>query len=217
MNNENNGINKIAKNTYSSFSYQWNKFGNIYPEYITNWTDYTPRSINKKFFEGKVGLDIGCGFCRYTYAAASNNAEVIGCDLSEAVVAAFNNTKNYPNIHIVQADLYNLPFKNEFIDFIFSLGVLHHLPEPEKGFNSLADFLKKDKEIFIWCYDDNKHLKNIFYEILRKITTKINYKILSLLCLFFAVLIRIFFNYPVNIFKKLFSIRQLADLRKRIL
>ena len=48
-------------------------------------------------------------------------------DLSSAVEAAFELSKNYSNIHFFQASLFDLPFKKEF-DIIFSLGVLHHTP-----------------------------------------------------------------------------------------
>jgi len=34
---------------------------------------------------------------------------------------------------VVQADLHRPPFALESFDFIYSIGVLHHLPDPEAG------------------------------------------------------------------------------------
>jgi len=42
---------------------------------------------------------------------------------------------------VVQADIYKLPFPQIF-DYAFSVGVLHHLPDPRAGFKSLAEKVK---------------------------------------------------------------------------
>ena len=89
-------------------------------------------------FQGKVVLEGGCGKGRHTQLAANWGArEVIGVDLSDAVETAFAATRQLENAHIVQADIYHLPLARVF-DYAFSIGVLHHLPDPRAGFRSLA-------------------------------------------------------------------------------
>ena len=55
-------------------------------------------------------------------------------------------------MHVVQATLHHLPFALESFDFIYSIGVLHHLPDPEVALRNLLRFLKPGGEIQIYLY-----------------------------------------------------------------
>jgi SAM-dependent methyltransferase/uncharacterized protein YbaR (Trm112 family) len=193
----------VKKKTLKSFSFQWNTFGKVYKEYGQHWNNYLPNSIKNGFFNGKVGLDAGCGFGRHILQAATSGAEMVGLDLSEAVRAAHANTKHLKNVHIIQGDIYNHPFKKGVFDFIYSLGVLHHLPRPKEGFQSLAALLESGQEIFIWCYDDNKPKKNAFYEFLRKGTTKLDFHTLYIITLIMALGVKGFLNYPTKLLMRM--------------
>ena len=72
-------------------------------------------------------------------------------DLSDAVETAFAATRALENVHIVQADIYHLPFPRIF-DYAFSVGVLHHLPDPLRGFKSLASKVKQGGHLSAWVY-----------------------------------------------------------------
>ena len=61
-----------------------------------------------------------------------------------------------PNVHIVQADIFVLPFKKVF-DYAFSVGVLHHTPDPKKAFLSLAGKVKKGGAISAWIYGEENN------------------------------------------------------------
>lgn len=160
----------LKKKTAKSFAFEWTKFNKMFEAYRMNFLNYID-PINEKIFNNKVVLDAGCGVGRHTYWATKFGAkEIIGIDLSNAVEASYENTKEFPNVHIIQADIYNLPFKKIF-DYIFCIGVLHHLPEPEKGFQSLLKYLKTNGTISIWVYGKRNNFSNVyFYESLRKIT-----------------------------------------------
>ncbi len=100
--------------------------------------------------------------------------EVVGIDLSAAVETAFQATKNLPNAHIVQADIYKLPFKRAF-DYAFSVGVLHHTPDPKKSFVSLASKVKKGGAISAWIYgaENNEWITSYVNPIRTGFTSKI--------------------------------------------
>jgi SAM-dependent methyltransferase len=117
------------------------------------------------FFEGKLGLDIGCGAGRHALHASQRGAEIIAIDLSQAVDAAQHNNYENTRVHVIQADIYNLPVKTGIFDFIYSLGVLHHLPEPENGYQALIPFLKKGGALVVWLYAFS--FRKIALEILR--------------------------------------------------
>ncbi len=174
----------------------------MYDFWRDNFLDYIS-PLDEKFFSGKLGLDAGCGFGRHIYWAGKFGAEMVGIDLSEAVESAYKNTQELDNVHIVQASIYNLPFKEEIFDFCYSIGVIHHLPEPEKGFRELKKFVKKGGTISIWMYGKRKGFDHKVSVILRKITPKINHTLLYFVCVAIALFLRIFSHYPVKILNKL--------------
>jgi SAM-dependent methyltransferase len=104
------------------------------------------------FFRGKIGLDTGCGEGRHLYWAQQLGAEMVGLDLSEGVEVARNNTLQSSRCHVVQGDIYHLPFKAGVFDFAYSLGVLHHLPSPHDGFRQILPTIKQGGKIAIWVY-----------------------------------------------------------------
>jgi len=154
-------LNGRKKETMNRFGYEWSHFS----EY--NCDNFKPfiEPLPVDYFRGKIGLDIGCGAGRHAMQASQSGAEIIAIDLSQAVdVAQRNNTEN-KLVHIIQADIYNLPLKPRMFDFIYSLGVLHHLPEPENGYQALTAFLKEGGALFIWLYAFSP--RKIALEILR--------------------------------------------------
>src|ERR1044072_1594775 len=137
--------------TARSFGYEWHRFPEMYEEWERQFLDYMqPHAAD--FFPGKKILDAGCGNGRFAYYAAKYGAEVWAIDLGPAVEVARRNTEASGDIQVVQADLHNLPFALESFDFIYSLGVLHHLPDPEQAFRNLLRFLKPNGEIQIYLY-----------------------------------------------------------------
>ena len=96
---------------------------------------------------------------------------MISVDYSSAVFAAKENLNVFSNSLVIQADIYDLPFKNETFDFIICLGVLQHTPEVEVAFKSLIPFLKKKGKVCVDYYwnrfPTNLDLK-YFLEFLQK-------------------------------------------------
>lgn len=156
------------KLTMDRFGYEWKHFS----DYTCN--NFRPfiEPLPDNFFKGKLGLDVGCGAGRHARQASDLGAEVIGIDLSQAVDTARENNIHNKQVHIVQADIYNLPFKHETFHFIYSLGVLQHLPEAEKGYQALVPFLKREGALFIWVYAYAK--RKVALEVLRTISQRLS-------------------------------------------
>src|SRR5438477_5950704 len=70
--------------TRRSFGYQWTVFREMVIDFRENFFYYI-RPLDEKFFKGKLGLDMGCGFGRHIYNAAVFGAEMVGVDLSDAI------------------------------------------------------------------------------------------------------------------------------------
>jgi SAM-dependent methyltransferase len=141
----------VEQQTADAFGYEWTRYSELASRYRKQFLDWL-KPVDADFFRGKIVLEGGCGKGRHTALAAEFGArDVVSLDLSEAVEAAFANTRHLENAHIVQADLNHPPLKRAF-DYAFSIGVLHHLPDPERGFRTLVSRLKPGGAISAWVY-----------------------------------------------------------------
>ena len=161
--------------TASNFGWQWQHFtqrDERYEEQFLGWV----APVGRDFFKDKVVLEGGCGKGRHSRLAAEWGArDHIGVDLSAAVETAFAATRGLPNAHVVQADIYHLPFKRVF-DYAFSVGVLHHLPDPAGGFRSLASKVKTGGHLSAWVYgaENNRWITRFVDPLRERFTSRLN-------------------------------------------
>jgi len=165
--------------TAENFGWQWQHFTHrdeLYADQFLGWI----APVVPGFFQDKIVLEGGCGKGRHTSLAASWGArDVIGVDLSAAVETAFAATRELENVHIVQADIYHLPFARVF-DYAFSVGVLHHLPDPRSGFRSLASKVKDGGHISAWVYgaENNEWITRGINPLREKFSSRLNHRAL---------------------------------------
>lgn len=167
------GISEDKQKTATFFEKDWRifdsnnkRFEELLPLYIS------PLSLDS--FKDKYILEAGCGSGRNLIVAAKAKAkEVIGIDISGSVKIAYERTKSYSNIHIIQADILKLPFRSIF-DIIFSVGVLHHLPNPEEGFLKLVNYLKKNgiMAVSVYSKENNEWIMKYLNPIRKNILSK---------------------------------------------
>jgi SAM-dependent methyltransferase len=138
--------------TARAFGTEWKILSQLSEVFQAEFRSYL-EPMSPSELKDLVVLDAGCGMGKFTLAAANAGARaVIGVDLSEAVDVAYGHLRHLPNAHVVQASIYQLPFRPGTFDFIFSIGVLHHLPDPEKGFLQLPALARPSARILIWVY-----------------------------------------------------------------
>ena len=81
------------------------------------------------------------------------------------------------NVHVVQGDLLRLPFRTAAegggFDLVYSIGVLHHLPDPHKGFRTLTEYVRPGGTIAVWVYgyENNGFVRNVV-EPIRRLSTR---------------------------------------------
>jgi SAM-dependent methyltransferase len=162
---------EAIRKTRESFGYQWTVFSEMVIDFRDNFLQYIA-PLDETFFPGKRGLDLGCGFGRHIYNAAQFGAEMVGVDISDAIESTRINTQGMNNVHLVQADVYHLPFRPGVFDFAYSIGVLHHLPEPEKAYQCVVQLVKPRGAVFIWVYSNSRRFVNFVLEATRAVTTR---------------------------------------------
>jgi SAM-dependent methyltransferase len=168
-------IEKDKAATAENFGWQWQHFTQEDEQYAEQFLGWIA-PVRPEFFQGKVVLEGGCGKGRHTQLAARWGArDVIGVDLSAAVESAFAATRDLENAHVIQADIYNLPLKAAF-DYAFSVGVLHHLPDPRGGFLSLSSKVRKGGHLSAWVYgaENNEWITRFVNPVRVRVTSRIN-------------------------------------------
>jgi SAM-dependent methyltransferase len=193
-----------------SFGYQWTTFSEIGDYFKENFLNYI-YPIKPDFFSGKLGLDAGCGAGRHIYFASQFGAEMVGIDFSDAIDTAYKNNKDKNHIHFIQADILNLPFPRNAFDFVYSLGVLHHLPDPLQGFQHLVAVTKMS--IFIWVYSKKRRITNLLLEKLRHYSHRLPHNWLYQISYLAAMVEWLFLIQP---YKKLSQVKSLNKIVTKI-
>ena len=144
------------RKTVEGFGQEWRKFDHssadvaelrrIFTSYFTlfPWNDLRPDAI---------GLDVGCGTGRWAMLAAPRVGALIALDPSaEALDVAKERTAGIDNCYLVQGAAGTLPFRDGSFDFMYSLGVLHHTPQPIKAIADCVRKLKVEQPFLVYLY-----------------------------------------------------------------
>ncbi|MFH1378742.1 MAG: class I SAM-dependent methyltransferase [bacterium] len=150
-----------------SFGEEWKMYNTILHEHEKEFLQYFDM-VNLPELADKRLCDLGCGNGRWSYFLKNLCKEIVLVDFSDAIFVARNNLQDSDVCLYVMCDLRKLPFRNEFADFMFSLGVLHHLPaECIEETRKLKKFSKK-LLVFLYYALDNRP---IYFKIILHIIT----------------------------------------------
>ena len=153
------------ENYASGFGLQWTKHARTQYDSYTGLNISETRFFNEtkwaRILKGQIILEVGGGSGRFTEQAMSTGAFVVSVDYSYAVDANYNSNGTKDNVLIVQADIYNMPFRNQYFDKIFCIGVLQHTPNVELSFLTLHKYLKSGGNLVIDIYRKSGSITDI--------------------------------------------------------
>lgn len=186
------------KNTVEGFGDEWSRFDQsdlpedeqslLFDEYFSvfPWKDISRES---------VGFDLGCGSGRWAKSVAPKVKKLICIDPSNAIDIAKKNLSNFDNCEFESASVDDIPIDNNSMDFGYSLGVLHHVPDTEMGIKQCVEKLKKGSPLLLYLYYrfDNRPFWFRFIwsitDLLRKIISKMPYGLRYIFSQIIAVLV----------------------------
>jgi len=119
----------FAEDIQYTFGEEWKQYSEILPEHKKEFSQYFD-IVSLDALKNLRVCDLGCGNGRWSYYLKDICKEIVLVDFSDAIFIARKNLASANNCIFFMADLKNLPFKDDFCDFLFCLGVLHHLPTP---------------------------------------------------------------------------------------
>jgi len=179
----------VPQSNYAdNFGMQWNHFRQtqldshsglpISTDRFWRATSWSPMSI-----KGQWVLDAGCGAGRFAEVALKAGAKVVALDYSSAVDACYANLKHYPNLNVVQGDIYALPFAPQTFPFVYSLGVLQHTPDVAKAFAALPPMVRGGGRLcadFYWRrFITMMHAKYLFRPLTKRMPQPKLFKLLE--------------------------------------
>lgn len=171
----------------------FNKYFSIFPESF----------LNKE----AVGVDFGCGSGRWAKHVAPFVKSLYCIDPSEAIEVAKVNLSEFKNCVFLKTDIDNLNMDNDFFDFGYSLGVLHHIPDTFAALKSCSNKLKKGAPFLLYLYYnfDNKpkwyHFIWQLSEFLRLFISKLPLN----LRYYFSQVLAFLVYFPLSRFAKILS------------
>lgn len=182
--------------TVESFGEEWSKFNSFNEQEISQiGNDYFDIVSEKMLNQHSYVLDVGCGTGRWTKYVAERAEFVEAVDPSQAVISAANLLRDQKNVRVTQASVETIPFADNSFDFVFSLGVLHHIPDTFAAMQSCVNKVKVGGYFLIYLYY-NLDNRGIFYKLLfqisnifRVIISKLPQKLKAFVCDLIAVFV----------------------------
>lgn len=102
---------------------------------------------------GAQGLDAGCGTGRWALLAAERVGHIHLLDASApALSVAKRNLAGVGNVTFHLDSVSEIPLPDESLDFAYSLGVLHHVPDTLGALQHIASKLKPGAPFLIYLY-----------------------------------------------------------------
>lgn len=201
--------------TVHSFGEEWDKFSSFDDAEIKKIGDDYFDIVNPNMLnENTIVLDVGCGMGRWSYYVADKVKWVEAVDPSDSIYKAASFLKSKKNIRISKTSVQNLPFHDESFDFVFSLGVLHHVPNTQEAIYRCIDKLKKGGYFLLYLYynlDNRGFFYKLFFHITnlgRKLISKLPSRVKLIICDIIAVLVYLPLVFLSKTFKILFPKRK---------
>lgn len=153
--------NNVDELVVADFGREWARFdqSKLSDEELNRiFNDYFSIFPWKQLPENAKGFDLGCGSGRWAKLASRFAGELHCIDPSSALEVAKRNLADTKNCLFHQADVDNIPLADNSMDFGYSLGVLHHVPDTAKGITNCVAKLKPNAPFLVYLYYgfDNK-------------------------------------------------------------
>jgi len=127
------------------------------------------------------GFDLGCGSGRWAKLVAPRVGRLHCIDPSSALEVAQYNLSKFENCEFHSASVSDIPLPASSMDFGYSLGVLHHVPDTQAGIRACVSRLKPGAPFLIYLYYafDNRpwwfRLVWRLSDILRRVVSRLPY------------------------------------------
>ena len=141
----------IKSGSPDRFGYSWGIFSEILPVHevqFKRWTSALPEGV----WKDAAFLDVGCGMGRNSYwaiKAGARSGRAIDVD-ERSLAGARVNLAESP-VQVDHESAYDI-LDRDLFDIVFSIGVIHHLEDPELALQRMVDAVKPGGLVMMWVY-----------------------------------------------------------------
>lgn len=193
-----------SRRTIDDFAGQWNIHGTLPKDYWTSdemLLDYLCGLVDPRDFEGQKIAEIGSGSGRIIRMLSKYKPlKIVAVEPSPSISVLKQNTSDIENLEIqnVRGD----KFEIKDFDVILSLGVIHHIPEPEPVLINIYNSLKANGKVIIWVYGiEGNEIYYFLYRHLSKLTKIVPDKLLDVLSDLLQSIVVIYGKISKSVFK----------------
>lgn len=166
----------LDQQTIRDFGEQWTRYTSNDGYYASSqmWADICGPLAGADDFVGKTVVDVGSGTGRIVaMLLASGAARVVAIEPSVAFEVLQENLRGYGNrvefLNVTGERIPPGPF-----DRVVSIGVLHHIPQPEPVVQAAYHALKPGGKMLVWLYGHEGNQAYLRFVLpLRRITAKL--------------------------------------------
>lgn len=178
------GMVREQKETVDTFAYKWSRIPTYAHEQATKANRERWYFERFNFPKGNADVQAFLGSARYVLEAGTGTGVdtdllarnfdglLFGLDISNAIEVAYERFHQNERIALVQADIGQLPFQDDFFDVISCDQVLHHTPAPVDYFRRLVRKLRLGGQILLYVYRVKGPLREFADDFLRGIYTQ---------------------------------------------
>ena len=142
--------------TVEGFGEEWSRFdqtGMSESELGEQFNRYFAVFPFEKLPAGAEGFDLGCGSGRWAKLMAERVGRLHCIDASaEALAVAKRNLAHRGNVEFHNASVTEIPLADDSMDFGYSLGVLHHIPDTARGIEACVRKIKPGAPFLVYLY-----------------------------------------------------------------
>ncbi len=148
-------FNNLDVKTVEGFGDEWSRFDQ------TGMSDEDAKRLFEGYFSifpwgdlpaDAVGFDLGCGSGRWAKLVAPRVGKLHCIDPSVAIEIAQKNLSSESNCEFHRAGVDEMPVGVQSMDFGYSLGVLHHIPDTRAALVSCVSMLKPGAPFLLYLY-----------------------------------------------------------------
>lgn len=165
-------VKNIDENTVSGFGDEWHRFDQ------SNLSNLELKNLFDRYFSifpwnrlssESEGFDLGCGSGRWAKLVAPRVKKLHCIDPSEAIEIAKENLAGVNNCVFHTASVDAMPIADSTMDFGYSIGVLHHVPNTLDGILSCVRKLKPGAPFLIYLYYSMDN-RSLFYKVIWRLS-----------------------------------------------
>jgi ubiquinone/menaquinone biosynthesis C-methylase UbiE len=141
--------------------------------------------VEVEFFDGKTILDCGYGGIGWALDLflKSNSKKVYGIDINANWIPVMENKfKEFSyKLDLQNGELLDLPYSDNYFDYVHCHGVLHHIQNWETGLTELCRVVKNGGTLYLMVYGQYGPLGRVVNNFLRQLGKVIPFRMMNLL------------------------------------